>query len=100
MVQAQLSQHAEVRANQRGIAGWVIDSVLEHADMETPVGSGCVALRLSRDRIRDARLRRELGARLERLGGVTVICAEDDGSVVTVLHDHGGASGRRYRRLH
>lgn len=95
-----LTRHAETRASQRGVPRDVIEAILDHADMDVPVGGGCTALRLSKRRLKDAALRRRLGARLDRLSGIAVICADDTGDIVTVLHDHGGAGGRRYRRLH
>ena len=70
------------------------------ADMESPVGGGCTAVRLSRARLQDRDLRVLLGANADRLRSMAVVMADGTGEVVTVLHDHGGASGRRYRRGH
>jgi hypothetical protein len=100
MIGTILTGHAEARANQRGVPLDVIEAILDHADMDVPVGGGCTALRLSKRRLKDATLRKRLGSQLDRLAGIAVICADDTGDVVTVLHDRGGAEGRRYRRLH
>jgi hypothetical protein len=91
-----LSGHAAVRANQRGIPHALLSSLIEHADIETPVGSGCYALSVSRRRLRDVDVRRSFGAQVDRVGKLAVVCSSDDGSVVTVLHRQ-GAGGRRYR---
>lgn len=96
----ELSQHAAVRAQQRGVPHAVIDLVLDHADVSIPVGSGCSALRLSKRRLAGRDLRRELRSALDRAAGITLIMSDDTGEIVTVLHDHGGREGRRYRRVH
>lgn len=99
MNSAMLSQHASVRAKQRGVPHVLIEALLVHADIDLPVGSGCTAFRLSRRRLQDRELRRQLGSTLDRLAGLALVCADETGEVVTVLHDHGGAEGRRYRRM-
>ena len=96
----ELSQHASIRAQQRGVPHTVIDLVLDHADVSVPVGSGCTALRLSKRRLSDRDLRRDLSSDLDRAARVTLILSDDTGEIVTVLHDHGGRGGRRYRRAH
>lgn len=58
----QLTQHASRRANQRGVPHGVIAHLLNHADVETRVGGGCVALSLSRRNL-------------------AVVCDPDDGAV-------------------
>ncbi|MGH7020861.1 MAG: hypothetical protein ACREEY_13315 [Brevundimonas sp.] len=100
MFEAALTRHAEARANQRGVQQDVIEAILHHADVDVPVGGGCSALRLSKRRLKDAALRKRLGSQLDRLAGIAVVCSDETGEIVTVLHDHGGADGRRYRRLH
>ena len=100
MRESSLSHHAERRANQRGVPHFIIEVLLAQADIELPVGNGCSALRLSKTRLQDRELRENLGADLDRLAGLAVICADDTGEIVTVLHDWGGTDGRRYRRVH
>jgi len=94
MIQA-MTHHAEVRANQRGIRYSLIDAVLDLADLEIPVGDGCMAYRISKERLAERDVRHKLGGHLDRAGKVAVICG-DDGAVVTVMHDW-GCQGRRYR---
>lgn len=96
----ELSQHAWLRAQQRGVPHAVIDMVLDHADVCVSVGSGCTALRLSKRRLSDQDLRQDLQSDLDRAARITVVLSDDTGEVVTVMHDHGGREGRRYRRSH
>jgi hypothetical protein len=91
-----LTRHASIRASQRGIPHSLLQTLIEHADVETAVGGGCFALRVSRRRLKDAEVRRSFGASVDRVAKLAVICGGDDGSIVTVLHDW-GACGRRYR---
>jgi hypothetical protein len=95
-----LTRHASVRANQRGVTNNMLDALIAHADVEAPIGSGCTVLRFSRERLRDRELRASLGPSADRLGSLAVILANDTGKVVTVMRDHGGSEGRRYRRAH
>lgn len=93
----QLTNHATVRANQRGVPHGLIEQLLAHADIETRVGGGCVALSVSRRRLADRDVRRSVGRDLDRLRNLAVICDAGDGSIVTLLHEH-GARARRYHR--
>lgn len=93
----QLTQHASRRANQRGVPHDVIAHLLNHADVETRVGGGCVALSLSRRRLADRDVKRSVGRDLDRLRNLAVVCDAQDGAIITVLHEH-GARARRYHR--
>lgn len=93
-----LSRHADVRANQRGVTYEMLDALIAFADFEVPVRGGCTVLRLSRERLDDRELRATLGPLADRLRFLAIVVADDSGSVVTVLHDHGRSQGRRYRR--
>ena len=93
----QLTNHASVRANQRGVPHGLIEQLLAHADIETRVGSGCVALSVSRQRLADRDVRRSVGPDLDRLRNLAVVCDTLDGSIVTLLHQH-GSRARRYHR--
>lgn len=95
-----LTRHATLRAKQRGVTHAMLDALIIHADLEAPVGGGCTVLRFSRERLNDPDLRASLGRTADRLKSLAVIFADDNGDVVTVLHDHGGSAGRRYRRPH
>jgi hypothetical protein len=93
-----LSRHAASRANQRGVPGRLIDALVANADLEHPVGGGCTVLRISRERLEGRDLRRTLGPACDRLRTLALVWSEQTSEVVTVLHDRGGAQGRRYRR--
>jgi len=93
---AEFSNHAAQRARKRGFRSADLELLLFGADREAPVGSGCVALSISRRR------RRELLAEGYPPGAVAraaAIAAVEgtDGQIVTVLRPH-GHRGRRYRR--
>jgi hypothetical protein len=95
-----MTRHASIRANQRGVTHDMLDALIAYADFEASVGGGCTVLRLSRDRLEDRDLRASLGSSADRLASLAVVLADDTGQIVTVLHDHGSAEGRRYRRAH
>ena len=84
-----LSAHAERRARQRGVTQRDLALLLDHADIDVPVGAGCRALRVHH---RTAR-RLNLGDRLPRIAAV-----ENDREIVTVLRHLPGRRGRPYRR--
>lgn len=98
MSRLSLTQHATVRANQRGIAHDLIAALLTFADVEVLVGGGCTCLRCSRDVLGDAEIRAQIGALADRLRDLRAIVANDNGQVVTVFHDLKSRHGRRYRR--
>jgi hypothetical protein len=100
MTQLVLTRHAQARACQRGIPHHVLEAMLMHADFEAPVGDGCTVLRITRRQLQDRDLRAGLGATADRLSSLAVIVADETGEIVTVMHDHGRAGGRRYRRAH
>lgn len=95
-----LSKHAAIRANQRGITHQMIEDLLAHADVEAPVGGGCTVLRVSKERLRDRTLRAQVATRPEKLGSLALVWSDETAEVVTLLVDHGGAKGRRYRARH
>ena len=98
MIDLALSRHAATRANQRGVPADTLRALIAYADVEQPAGGGRVVLRLSRERLRDRELRRTLGGTCDRLRTLALVWSQETGEVVTVLHDRGGAQGRRYRR--
>ena len=86
-----LSKHAEKRSQQRGARLGLVELVLDHADIEVPVGSNCQALRVSRRMARGL----NLGDRIHRHA---VIVSGDTGEIVTILPTERGRRGARYRR--
>jgi len=94
-----MTRHAMIRARQRGIGEERLEAFLALADVDSPVGGGCFALRISRRLKRDRRIRKAFGPMLDLIADLALVMA-DDGSIVTVMHDHGHAAGRRYRRPH
>jgi hypothetical protein len=94
-----LSRHAGTRAQQRGVPHAALEALFAYADGETPAGGGCSVLRLSRTALSSPEIRAALGRQADRLGSLAVVI-NGDGEIVTVLHDRGGAAGRRYRRAH
>lgn len=94
-MQLEISQHAAVRMNQRGVPRQLLEQVLIHADVEVPVGRGCTSFSVSRERLGDRDVRRSFGAQVDHAAGIAVVCG-DMGAVVTVLRVRREA-GRRYR---
>lgn len=93
-----LTQHAEIRSQQRGVPQHLIHAVITHADFEAYVGKGCVALSISRQRLSDPEMAATLGAARDRLKDLCLVVANDTGEVVTVLKAMPGGRGRVYRR--
>ena len=95
-----LTAHARIRANQRGVPHRLIDALFENADIDAPIGSGCRLLRISKQRLRDRAVRETLGAEADRMTRLAIIWSDDAGAVITVLHHHDGRAGKRYRAVH
>lgn len=85
----QISKHAAVRMAARGINKLFLAAILQNADVETPVGSGASALRVSRKRARVLNVH-------DRLHHYAVVLSSD-AKVITVLPMKPGHHGRRYR---
>lgn len=68
-------------------SGALINVILEYADVQQPLGGGCVVLRLSRRRMTDPVIREQLGREARRLKDVSVVWDEDAGQVVRVCDD-------------
>jgi len=92
-----LSKHAAIRAQQRGVRQWVVDSLFNEADVVHPVGGGCHALTLSRRRVVELRGDGASVGELEVLGRHFLVISPD-GTIVTVGKVQSGTRGRRYRR--
>jgi hypothetical protein len=90
------SSHAGQRARKRSFRRVYLELLLFGADCEAPVGSGCIALSISRRR------RGELVAEgyppgiVDRAAAIAAVEGAD-GQIITVLRPL-GRRGRRYRR--
>lgn len=94
-----LSAHAAIRAQQRGVPLGLIDTIVEHHDIDWSVGDDCRVLRLSAAATASAEVRRLAGQHVDRLCRLAVVWSDRKGQVVTVLRPGKRASGRRYRRV-
>lgn len=95
-VSDQFCAHARQRTQQRGIREGELSLVLIERDREIPVGSGCLALAISRDRRKELVSEGYPPCIVDRaIGLIVVVTAE--GKVVTVFRACGGR-GRRYRK--
>ena len=100
MTSVSLSRHAQTRIQQRGVPHALLYLLLETADIDAPAGGGCRILRVSRKRLKDTSLRERVGSDIDRLARCAVLWCDRTHSIVTVLHHHDGANGRRYRSVH
>jgi hypothetical protein len=87
-----LSHHAQIRAQQRGITPTMIEAILDNADVDQPIGNGCTLFRMSRRR-------GPALAGAEKLSRFAVVWSDTNAQVVTVLPLHSSAAGRRYRTI-
>lgn len=93
-----LTDHAMVRAQQRGVTHDVISLVLSEFDISLHAGEGRLNVRISRLWLAEL-VRSGTSARLaERAAGVVLVIDPVSSLVITVLHDHGDRAGRCYRR--
>ena len=77
-----LSQHARLRANQRGVTHQMISDLIAIADVEAPVGGGCTVLRVSRERLQDKTLKGELTSNPDKLGSLALVWSDESAEVV------------------
>lgn len=92
-----MSDHAQMRSQQRGIRAAVIGLILEEHDASISCGDKCRSIYVTRVRLRELR---EVGISpqiIDRADGVTLVIHEESRMVVTALHQSGRA-GRHYRR--
>ncbi len=89
-----MSLHAVSRCQQRGVRKGVVQAILEHHDIDEPVGGNCRVLRVSRKSLRSEKnvFTAHQSKQLEKL---CIIWSDKTNCIVTVLHDFG--SNRRYR---
>ena len=88
MERDQISEHAQCRFRQRGIRSGLISFILENHDVVLNSGGGCRFVRVSR---------RALGTIggsvdrqfLEKADRVVLVLNDEDGTIVTAMHDLG-----------
>jgi len=97
MLSLRLSRHADRRAQQRGVTHAVLNDLLAFGDIEVPVGSGCVALSISRNRLQDLSVRGALQTNPDKLSCLAMVWSETREEVVTVITGRSSRM-RRYRR--
>lgn len=91
-----MSKHATVRAQQRGIRRPVLDLILTLGDRKTRVAGGLWAISMSDDRATELRRAGVPAQELERVRGVNAIVNLEREMVVTV--EHAIVNSRRYHR--
>lgn len=89
-----VTEHAKARSRQRGIPEHLLHTIYSEADRCTPCGHGCVALEISREKIRE--IRASMGAEVERAINV-ILVVSDRGSALTVLRASSSKTARIYR---
>ncbi len=87
-----MSKHATKRCQQRGVDTALLQGILEHADIERPVGRGCWLLRVHKSTAR--------ALTDDRLGRYAILWSDRTGTIVTVLPIHKACRGNHYRRTH
>jgi hypothetical protein len=95
--QFKLTQHASIRARQRGIPERLLKLVFEHADISLHAGDGCEHIRLSRYRA-DELVAVGLAAPDEASKAARLVAVMGRHGVATVVRPESGPRGRRYRR--
>lgn len=94
MPESVYSNHAMIRAQQRGITPAQIDAIMRYADMERPRGGGCVSIWISRKQLGRFGSSTPEGVSIDRLEGVTVLQGGDE-ACVTVFRNR---KSKTYRR--
>jgi hypothetical protein len=95
-MQYELSNHAIIRAQQRGILIETIEMIVILADRRTRTPGGTVALSVS-DKARARWINGGLPATtMDRAKGIVLIADPDTNTLVTVEHTHGRR--RRFKR--
>jgi len=90
-----LTEHAEVRCQQRGVTRALLRTVLEQADKWVAVGNGVQAGRVSRRRAGKLCGKQIPPQIAERVPKIRVLAKGN--TIITVMHDR-GKRGRHYRR--
>ena len=97
MTYPSFSNHAERRAQQRGVPHHLIKLILSNYDTDFPVGGNCRVLRVSRKLATNGCL--GIGKQdVSRISRLAILHSDRSGKIVTVLHDESTRRGKRYRR--
>ena len=88
------TEHAVIRAQQRGITPAQRDAVLRYADMEAQRGDGCASIWISRRELQRLGPLTPEGISTDRLQGLTLLQGAD-GSCVTLFRN---CKSKAYRR--
>ena len=79
------TEHADIRAQQRGVKRSVLNFILLEADMDLPAGRGCRSLFVSRKRLRALINENKVQPKFaDRVAGVVLI--EHENELVTLFH--------------
>jgi hypothetical protein len=92
-----LTDHAKCRAQQRGVTHDTLNFVIAHSDIWLHAGEGCRSVRISCKQLGQLSREGVPASLIERATNIVIIIDPDAGSIVTVLHDNGSKSSRRYR---
>ncbi len=88
------TRHAVIRAQQRGITQAQIDAVLKNADRETPRGTGCAAIWISRRELQRIGPKTPEGIPTDRLRGLIILQSDNETSITAFRNQR----GCKYRR--
>ena len=94
LTDANMTNHAVCRMQQRGMTKSTLSFVLEHADRYKFVGEGCLENWISRKHLKQLRQDGMPSQLVERSAGIAVIVA-DDGAIITVFHKTEGPETRK-----
>jgi len=93
----QLTDHASCRAQQRGVTHETLAFVIGYADTWLHAGEGCRTARISHKQLGKLSKEGISPSLIGRATNVVVVIDPAAEIIVTVLHDFGSKSGRRYR---
>jgi hypothetical protein len=89
----QISKHAAIRCQQRGLRPQDIKAISRHADICIPRGNGVELVRISKIKLSKMGNRTPEGVAVDRLKNTCLLLAVDN-TVITVIHPKKG----KYRR--
>jgi len=79
------TEHADMRAQQRGVKKSAMNFILKEADVDLPAGRGCRSLLVSQKKIKTLISQNKLQPKFaDRINGVVLI--EHDNELITLFH--------------